>query len=159
MRYQEILQQAIHNWRLSWVQWQSFLKSFGKNINSEQKLGIIRHVLVFLFFCTRVLMKKSTPWVDRIHEFLVCDFSSKQVDRLQLHSIFRDTSAESLLLDKVREQSPLKVYFTFTKTTGQSLFNYGKFLKTLRIDVVKDILETGCACSSSPFFYMVLVDT
>ena len=101
-------------------------------------------------------MKKYTHKVDRIHEFLVCDFSSKQVDRLQLHSIFRDTSVESLLPDKVWERTPLKVYFTFTKTTGQSIFNYGKYLKTLSEDIVKDILETDCACSSSPF-YMVLV--
>uniref|UniRef100_A0A8C4R0T6 Aldehyde oxidase 5 n=1 Tax=Eptatretus burgeri TaxID=7764 RepID=A0A8C4R0T6_EPTBU len=34
---------------------------------------------------------------------------------------------------------------------GQSLFNYGKFLKTLSVDIVKDILETDCACLSSPF--------
>ena len=102
-------------------------------------------------FCTRVPVKKTTPKVDRIREFLVCDFFSKQVYRLRLHCIFWDISVESLLQDKVRERTPLKVYFTFTKTIGQSLFNYGKFLKTLRIDIVKDILETDCACSSSPF--------
>ena len=51
------------------------------------------------------------------------------------------------------ERTPLEVYFTFTKTLGQSLFNYGKFLKTLCIDIVKDILETDCACSSSPFLH------
>ena len=73
------------------------------------------------------------------------------MDWPRLHSIFRNTSLESSLPDKVREQTPLKVYFTFTKTIGQSLFNYCKFLKTLRIDIVKDILETDCACSSSPF--------
>ena len=73
-------------------------------------------------------MKKSYPKVERIREFLVCDFSSKQIDKLWLHSIFRDTSVESLLPAKVREQTPLKVYLTFTKTIGQSLFNYGKFL-------------------------------
>ena len=74
-------------------------------------------------FWSRVLVKKTTPKVDRICEVLVCDFSSKKVDRLRLHSIFRDTNVESLLTDKVRERTPLKVYFTFTKTIGQSLFN------------------------------------
>ena len=67
-------------------------------------------------FCSRVLVKKSTPKVDGIRKFLICDFSSKQVQRLQLHSIFRVTSVESILPDKVRERTPLRVYFTFTKT-------------------------------------------
>ena len=31
-------------------------------------------------FCSRVLIKKSTPKVDQIHEFLVCDFF-QQADR------------------------------------------------------------------------------
>ena len=69
-------------------------------------------------FCSRVVVKKFIPKVDRIHKFLVCDFFSKQVDRL--YSIFRDTSVESLLPEKVRERTPLKVYFTFTKIIGQS---------------------------------------
>jgi len=43
-------------------------------------------------FCTRVLVKKTTPKVDRIREFLVCDFFSKQVYRLRLHCIFWDIS-------------------------------------------------------------------
>ena len=47
----------------------------------------------------------------------------------------------------------MKVYFTFTETIGQSSINYGKFIKTLRIDIVKDILEPDCACLSSPFLY------
>ena len=93
-------------------------------------------------FSSKVLVKKSTPKVDRIHEILVCDFSSKQVDRLRLHSIIMDTSVESLFPDKVMGRTPFKVYFNFTETVGQSLFNYGKFLKTLSIDILKDILGT-----------------
>ena len=58
----------------------------------------------------------------------------------------------TLLPEKVREQTPLKiVYFTFT--VDQSLFNYGKFLKTLRVDAIRNILVTDCECSSLPFLY------
>ena len=78
-------------------------------------------------FCSRVLVKKSTPKVDRIRKFFVCDFSRKEIDRLRLHSISRDASAESLLPEKVRERTPLKVYFIFIETTGQSICSYGKF--------------------------------
>ena len=41
--------------------------------------------------------------------------------KLQLHSIFRYFSKERLLSEKVRKRTPLKVYFTFIKTVGQSL--------------------------------------
>ena len=47
----------------------------------------------------------------------------------------------------------MKVYFTFTKIIEQSFFNCSKFLKTLSIDIVKDILKTDCAYSSSSFLY------
>ena len=108
--------------------------SYGKYIvlvlaNILQSLAGSYDMCSFLIevFSSRVLVKKSTPKIDRIHEILVCDFSSKQVDRLRLHSIFRDTSVERLLPDKVRE-------LTF--------FHFGKFLKTLSIDILKDILGT-----------------
>ena len=86
-------------------------------------------------------------------EFIVVPFWCKFIDRLDLHSIFRDSSVEALLPPALKDFLPLKLYYKYNSPIGRKLFNYGSFLKDLNTSQMQEIIKGDCYCSTSPYLY------
>ena len=107
--------------------------------------------LIFKSYYINLTPKTNNTHVER--EFIVMPFCCKFIDRLDMHSIFRDSSLEALLPSAMKDFLPLKLYYKYISPIGRKLFNYGSFLKDLNITKIQDIVNAECSCSTSPFLY------
>ena len=80
-------------------------------------------------------------------------FSSKAYDNINVSSIFRDTKISSYLPDGIKDNLPLKIFYSYDPPLSGKIFNYSSFLKVLDIDSLKEIVHKDCSCKTSPFCY------
>ena len=86
-------------------------------------------------------------------EFIVIPFSCKFIDKLNLKSIFSDTSVIELLPKLIQSFTPLQIFYQYNDPISLPICNYASFLKKLSISDIKSILESPCDCNLSPFNY------
>ena len=88
--------------------------------------------------------------VDRIT--FSATFNCRNVDLINLPSVFRDKRLVRLLPEPVREHYPPRVYFKLNAPIALKLCNYSRFLAGLNISEIQDILNNSCICDSKPDF-------
>ena len=154
---QQILVDLIHLFKNNSNQLYQKLKSLSKKmmesvIPSMLKENSTLYNIMRSFYNNRFKVGKETPNKQE-RELIVLPFNCKFIDRLQLNSILRDSSIESLLPATFLNRLPLMIHFKYNNSIGRKLLNYNQFLKSLNKEQIKCIMEEDCECSSSPFNY------
>ena len=98
-------------------------------------------------FILRCLNRVKCPTENDNKTNIVIPFNCKNIDFLQLSKIVRKNNVCKLLPESVKSIYPPKLYFKFDAPTAIKFCNYGKFLKNLSLQDVRDILSNDCICT------------
>ena len=79
--------------------------------------------------------------------YIVFPFKNHDMDKLEIHSILHDRGVCRLLPDKVSKLYPPKIFFSLNNPVSLKLCNYSKFLNSLNIEKIKDVLRNDCYCN------------
>ena len=109
--------------------------------------------IVSLFVLNK-LGKPSTHLNEEEKTYLTIPFNCRNVDYLKLSSLMRKTSVQKLLPEAAQSYYPPKLFFQYNNPVFISLCNYSKFLKNLKFEDIKAILNQDCVCvSNSTYVY------
>ena len=108
--------------------------------------GILSVVLTTYVHKKLYFKKNEGPHSDKTH--IVIPFKSHQIDQLHLSSILYDKSVNSLVPDKVKHLYPPKVYHKLNNPICLRFCNYIRFLNSLTMSDVNDILNGSCSCDT-----------
>lgn len=142
-----------NNSYLCYIKLRSLKRDILKHINIIAS-GLGDHfALIFKSYYVNITSRADKTKTPVEREFIVLPFCCKFIDRLDLRSIFRDSSLEALLPSAMKDFLPLKVFYKYNSPIGRKLFNYGSFLKNLNTSQIQEIVKGDCSCTTSPFLY------
>lgn len=131
------------------------VKSYGKKIiklilNDLADRDIPMHNIITSYLNNRQKINEIAKKAEE-REHIILSFNCKFIDKLCFNSILRDTSIESLLPKPIADKLPLKIYYKYNKPIGKELLNYNSFLNNLKNYDIKEIVDSDCECSTSPY--------
>ena len=135
------------------------LRAFNFESIKSINIHICRHQdthfkAVVMSFCMNKIVKKQDSIGDKSN-FILFDFCSKQIDDINLHSVFTNKNILSKLPECVKNNFKRPMFmFKYNKPMHTIVCNYGKFLKSLNISKINEISHSSCHCEEySSFIY------
>ena len=97
------------------------------------------------FYFSRFHKNSSVVKVNSRVSFIF-NFNCREVDLVDLTSIVNDKRICKLLPDELHEKCPPRIFYKLRAPIALQFCNYSKFLKSLTINDIKNIVTSDCAC-------------
>ena len=97
--------------------------------------------------------KKQKEVCNNSKIYLPVDFPNKAMDKIKLHTLFKDKRIRKLTQIPDKDLGDVIVAYKAPPAAGSLILNHGKFLRQLNLETLKKIISSDCNCANSDFKY------
>ena len=110
--------------------------------------------IVLSAFLAHVFNDNSNNGIDRDRErvVIVVSYDCRNIEYLNIPSVFGNKRIRRLLPDKVRSAHPPRIFYKLVKPISLRICNYSRLLSSLSLSDISNISTSACICSSKPDF-------